>query len=394
VRVLHLSHYGSLVGGVEGYISDVSSALQKAGHRSHLVYFHQESRNDLIPDMTYAPLPEWPSPPIEAQQALGRLIAEYHPDVAYVHAVYHPQMIEWIARRLPTVAYVHGPYPVCPGFKQYLPRHSRICPHAAGPICLLNAQIEHCCWGRNPIKHLSLLKRIGAFVEAYRQVGVILVGSRFMQRLLGQGSIPPDRISILPPVLIADAPRPEPKEGSSSVLFAGRLTLEKGLRHLLKALATVQTEWQLAIAGDGEEREPCQQLARQLGISDRVHFLGWLDNAEMAAALQSCACVAVPSLWPEPYGRIGPEAFIHGRPVVAYAVGGIPDWLEDGISGYLIKPGDIDELGQRLESLLRSPISRREMGEQAWQRAASAWSAEKHIERLETLLERAVAEQK
>lgn len=388
MNVLHLNDAGSHVGGAEGYIADVSTALREAGHSSHLVYFSPNDAGELVPDATYAPLAAWPAPPLQAVEVLEQVVAEFRPDVAYVHIVYHPSLVGWIARRLPTVAYVHGPYAVCPGSAQYLRNSSQVCPHTAGLVCLVKAQTERCCWGRNPLRHLHLLRRVHAFVEAYKKVKAILVGSRFMKQLLARGGIPFDKLSILPPVLTREPLPPLTfAEDSRSILFAGRLVPEKGLRHLIGALARVETDWQLVVAGDGPEREPCHTLAGELGVARKVQFMGWLNGSQMAATLQASACVAVPSLWPEPFGRLGPEAFLHGRPVAAFAVGGIPDWLEDGESGYLVTPGDIEGLGQALRSLLDYRALRSQMGKRARRRALSAWNAGAHIERLVSAFE-------
>ncbi len=383
MNILHLNQAGSHVGGAEGYIADVVNALKEAGHHSHLVYFEPDDAGTLIADTTYGFLPEWPRSSAQALQILDRVIASFHPDIAYIHTVYHPSIVEWIAQRLPSVAYVHSPYLVCPGSAQYLRRRSKVCPHKAGLCCLLNAQIEHCCWGRNPLTHMRLIQRVHAFVAAYHHVNHTFVGSRFMLQLLQRGGIALDRLSILPPVLVRQpVPLFNSAKDSDTVLFAARLTPEKGLAHLILALSQVLYDWQLVVAGDGGERQRCQVLAQQLGVADRVRFVGWLNPSEMSSMLQSCGCVAVPSLWPEPFGRLGPEAFLHGRPVVAFGVGGIADWLEDGVSGYLVESGDVAGFARALESLLGSPALRHQMGRQARHRAVEKWSTQSHIARL------------
>jgi len=383
MNVLHLNQAGSRVGGVEGYIAEVATALHANGHASHLVYFEPNDPGALIADTTYAFLPEWPQAWVQAQQTLDAVLTRFRPDIAYLHAVYHPGVVDWIAQRLPSVAYVHGPYLVCPGSAQYFRRRSEVCPHTAGLVCLLNAQIEDCCWGRNPVHHARLLRRVRAFVSAYRHVKHVFVGSRFMADLLRRGGIAPEKLSLLPPVLNAEPLPPlSPAPDSRTILFAGRLTPEKGLACLIQALSRVTCDWQLLVGGDGLERQRCETLVEQLTIADRVHFAGWLSPAEMSVHLQACACVAVPSLWPEPFGRLGPEAFLHGRPVVAFAVGGVPDWLEDGVTGYLVDSGDVIGLARFLERLLNSSTLCHQMGQQARRKAIGDWSAQSHIDEL------------
>jgi glycosyltransferase involved in cell wall biosynthesis len=391
VNILHLNHAGSHIGGVEGYIANVASALEKAGHRSHLVYFGPSDADKLIANTTYVPLSDWPGPSAQAERILEQVIARFRPDIAYIHAVYHPTVVEWVSRRLPAVAYVHGPYLVCPGSAQYLRNRAQVCPYKAGVLCLVHAQTERCCWGRNPLAHVRLLRRVRAFVKAYRQVRHVFVGSRYMLHLLRRGGIASEKLSILPPVLF-EGPLPSLSSvtDARTVLFAARLMPEKGLALLIRALATIESDWQLVVAGEGAERPSCEALARRLGIADRVRFVGWLSASEMESSLQECACVAVPSLWPEPFGRLGPEAFCHGRPVVAFAVGGIPDWLEDGLSGYLVSPGNVNGLAQSLQSLLDSPEECQRMGRYARQKALSLWTAEGHLDRLLATFENAL----
>ncbi|MFW6116147.1 MAG: glycosyltransferase family 4 protein [bacterium] len=384
MRVLHLNHYGSMKGGVQGYIADVVMGLEMAGHQSRLMYFAPDDPGDPVANGTHAFLPQWPSSPAQAVQAIEQVIAGWCPDVAYVHQVDHPGLVRWIASRLPTVAYVHGPYPVCPGSAQYLRRSERVCPHRSGAICLVKAQTERCCWGHNPVRHLRKLAKVRAFLNAYQEIPSILVASCYMKELLQRNGVPASRISVLAPFLVDQdglAPASRPHNGNT-VLFAGRLVPEKGLHHLIRSLSQVRSEWQLLVAGDGPERESYHSLANQLGVVDSTHFLGWLDHAEMRRVIRESACVAVPSLWPEPFGRIGPEAFLEGRPVVAFDVGGIRDWLEHRKTGYLVGPGDVHGLSESLRSLLTSPELCSRMGRYARRKAVSAWDRSRHTEAL------------
>ena len=241
------------------------------------------------------------------------------------------------------------------------------------------------------MKHLRILARARAFVSIYQSIDTILVGSNYMRQLLVRGGITADAITILPPVLVRTPQPPVPYlQDSRTILFAGRLVSEKGLHLLIQALASVKGEWELVVAGDGRERERYEALCGELGLRDRVHFKGWLGQKELAASYEAGAFVVVPSLWPEPFGRIGPEAFIRGRPVVAFATGGIPDWLEHGTDGYLAPAGDIGQLAFRIQKLLDTPGLRTEMGRRAREKVIAAWDASTHIHRLEDIFEAAV----
>ena len=72
-------------------------------------------------------------------------------------------------------------------------------------------------------------------------------------------------------------------------------------------------------------------MSQAAGIS--VEFAGWLHQDALTLRLASTDVVVMPSLWPEPFGLVGPEANRHGVPVVAFATGGIPEWLHDGVNG-------------------------------------------------------------
>ena len=129
MRILHFNHHGANVGGVEGYIADVSSALAAAGHDSQLVSFAAEDPDKLMPGTIQVAASQTES----ILAGVGRVVADFQPDVAYVHSVYDPDVIQWIFGRLPSVAFVHGPYLVCPGYALYLRKSSRVCTRRRAP---------------------------------------------------------------------------------------------------------------------------------------------------------------------------------------------------------------------------------------------------------------------
>ena len=95
----------------------------------------------------------------------------------------------------------------------------------------------------------------------------------------------------------------------------------------------------------------------------------------------------VPSRWPEPFGMVGPEAMSRGRPVVAFDVGGIPDWLEDGVSGLLVPPGDINGLAGAMDRLLSKPDLAESLGQGAAKIAAHRLTHRGYLANLRNTLE-------
>jgi len=174
-----------------------------------------------------------------------------------------------------------------------------------------------------------------------------------------------------------------------AVTFVGRLVDFKGPDHFLKASAKITVPHQIWFVGAGPMREQLEKLAAELGISQRVTFFGSQDPAEVDRLRMRSSMVVVPSLWPEPFGRVGPEALSVRCPVVAYRVGGIPEWLCHEQSGLLVNPGDVDGLAAAIQRLL----SDQELAETirtAGPTHAARWSANHHAQALEQVFAEAV----
>ncbi|MGH7918214.1 MAG: glycosyltransferase family 4 protein, partial [Candidatus Binataceae bacterium] len=110
------------------------------------------------------------------------------------------------------------------------------------------------------------------------------------------------------------------------------------LEALPQAAAVLARPLKLAFAGDGPARAAWEAKARGLEArhsSLKINFTGWVAHDQLAGLYQDADLLVMPSLWPEPFGLSGAEAGLYGLPTVAYAVGGIPEWLHDGVNGHL-----------------------------------------------------------
>jgi glycosyltransferase involved in cell wall biosynthesis len=148
----------------------------------------------------------------------------------------------------------------------------------------------------------------------------------------------------------ADAREPEPRR----LLFVGRLVPVKGLPRLLEALAEVGRTrgFQLEVIGDGPERAAYEELAEGLSLAPRVRFRGGVPRAEVARAMREADLFVMASDW-ETLSCVALEAQASGLPVVAPAVGGIPEAVADG--GVLVAPGDTVSLARGIDEALAHP---------------------------------------
>jgi glycosyltransferase involved in cell wall biosynthesis/aminoglycoside phosphotransferase (APT) family kinase protein len=167
-------------------------------------------------------------------------------------------------------------------------------------------------------------------------------------------------------------------EGRPLVLTPARLDAQKGHPVLLEAIAQVPDALFL-LAGEGPEREPLEALARELGIADRVRFLG--RREDIPQLLATCDVFALPSLY-EGSSLAVLEAMAARIPIVSSAIGGTDELIEDGRSGLLVAPGDAEALAVALRRVLGDETLRRSMATQARERVESGLTREQMATRV------------
>jgi glycosyltransferase involved in cell wall biosynthesis len=217
---------------------------------------------------------------------------------------------------------------------------------------------------------------------------MIAVSTPIRRRLIERDGVHPDLITIVPNAVVSasEARSEEPPTGLRERPLVGvvaRLQPEKGVSNFLKAAARVAPQFPEAhfvIAGDGPLRQELVALAEDLGLRDRVHFLGFRSDA--SALMGSLDVLVVPSLT-EGSPLVTLEAMAAGVPVVASAVGGIPDQVRHGKEGLLVPPGDTGAMGDAIVALLRDPARARSLGEAGRRRATSEFSHAVMVRRIE-----------
>ncbi|AHY46036.1 Glycosyltransferase [Rubrobacter radiotolerans] len=193
-----------------------------------------------------------------------------------------------------------------------------------------------------------------------------------------------------------------PEDGASGddglpvVLAVGRMIERKGFPVLVRAAKRLRGRARVVIVGGGEYESVVRREVERAGVGDVVTLAGRLSNAELAAAYAGCAVFCLPAVLDsrgetEGLGVVLIEAMSHGKPVVASDIGGIPDAVEAGETGLLVKPNDPDALADALLSVVRDDTLARRLGEAGRRRARDLFSWESVAERHLALYRRAIS---
>jgi len=190
---------------------------------------------------------------------------------------------------------------------------------------------------------ISLNRALGTWQN---DVDCYVALSEFARRKFIEGGLPAERIAVK-----SNFVHPDPAigdGGSSYILFAGRLSPEKGVRTLIQASRLLGKRLPVRIAGDGPERAELEHLAQGL---DHVKFLGWQPKARVLELMKDATGLVVSSEWFEG-PMVALQAFAVGLPMVASRLGVMEEMIDDSRTGLLFRAGDPVDLAAKMELLL------------------------------------------
>jgi glycosyltransferase involved in cell wall biosynthesis len=356
-------------GGVGAHIEASAAALAAAGVHVSVLVARIESR-ERIDGVTVHESPRLYQAEAPMDTRFGAALST-SPEIIHLNQLDDPDVVEFLRASAPVVISAHG-FLACTAGVHYF-RPGQECQRAHGPGCVPN--LVRCAHTRNPRGLPAAYRQASSALTALRCVDMAVSYSSAVDRHLAINGVEPRRI-------VPYFPTVTPKMGSGHesrrrVMFAGRVVTPKGVATLVRAAREVDAEF--VICGDGWQLPAMRKLAKRLNLENRVRFTGWLAPDALSQELANASVVAVPSLWPEPFGLVGIEAFAAGRPAVATATGGIGDWLEDGVSGLMVPAGDVAALAAALGQLLADPERQRRMGEAGRKLVAERFSIERHL---------------
>jgi 2-deoxystreptamine N-acetyl-D-glucosaminyltransferase/2-deoxystreptamine glucosyltransferase len=230
---------------------------------------------------------------------------------------------------------------------------------------------------------VRLLHRVGGALEraVLRRADAVVVLTPHTAAALAGDGVDPARVHTVPsgfdPALFAVPAGTDvlPAAGRPRIGYVGRLAPQKRADLLVTAFGRMQRRADLVVVGDGPERARVEALVAGCERAERVTLAGFVAHDAVPAVLASLDVLVLPSAYEE-MGSVLTEAMAAGLPVVASAVGGIPEVVRDGETGLLVPPGDVDALAAALDRLVREPHLRARLAAGARRRAADyAWPA-------------------
>lgn len=376
MRILLVNKFHYRKGGAETYYLTVGSELERMGYE--VAYFSMRHPDNLPCkwDKYFVTQREYNnvknplkaardgmaliySP--EAKRNFQALCEEFRPDVVHLNNVHRQITLSILdapylkENKVPVFYTAHDYVTVCPGYLM-LDGGGRVC-----DACLKDGRYRHCIEGRcvkGSRAKSALAAMEASFNRAHKsnqRIDKVIAPSGFMRSKLIEGGWPEDKVIFLQNFAddaildrAANAGADATDRESPYLLFFGRLSVEKGVDTLLRAfdaaLPNLPQNMRLVVVGDGPDAANFKTLASSLSCASRIEFVGYQTGGALQSYVERASLAISSSRCREnmPYSIV--EAFAAGTPVVGTDIGGIPELVDEGKTGFICEPGDVPSM--------------------------------------------------
>jgi glycosyltransferase involved in cell wall biosynthesis len=397
MKILVCNGFYYLRGGSEVCAFELESLLKSKGHE--VISFSMEHPHNLpspyseyfVSYINYPELLEAVNPANilrateriifsrETRDKLTQLIEDTKPDIAHLHNIGHELSLSVFyvlsKERIPIVKTVHDFGLLCPN-TSFL-SHGEICERCMGGK--FYEVVRRRC-KRNSLP-ASILAGLGAYIKNTKKiksnVDLFVTPSSFLRQKMIEFGYSPEKIIYLPNTINLADFQPS-NESGKYVLYFGRLSYEKGLYTLLKAISHLQNA-PLIVAGEGPLGADLIDYAQKEKL-DNVEFVGYQSGKALHDLIRNAAFVVVPSECYENAPLACIEAMALGRPVIGADIGGIPELVHDGETGMLFKTGNVSDLVDKMSYLLAHPALQIELGRNARRRVETTFISDHYYQ--------------
>ncbi len=354
------------IGGVEMFARELSRQLGRHGWRSVLCFLApppEAVRQFLdLPNVALEVLPDPGRSSMRALRASAKLLRKYRPGILHLHFTGVVGLQPWLARSCGV-------------------RRVFLTDHASRPEGYVSTRAP-------------LFRRIVARALTRPLNGIIAVSDFNARCCVARGLVPKDRVTRIYNGVDLTRPLgdPAPFRGKYGIPANRRIVLqvswmipEKGVQDLIEAACLVlrqDPDVHFVLAGDGAFRDQYRSQAEQAGLAEHFTWTGLVGDPLADGVYRAADIVCQASIWQEAFGWTISEGMLCGKPVVASRVGGIPEIVQDGVTGCLVTPGRPGEMAECILRLLRDEQLRRRMGAAGRQIVEQRFSLEPNVAEL------------
>ncbi|MBP7134694.1 glycosyltransferase family 4 protein [Patescibacteria group bacterium] len=400
MKILHVNKFFDLHRGAEIYMQTLMEEQRKAGHEVHafstqfeknvpspdsrffVERFHMDKREGMLKDAQKALAYLWN---VEAKKSFEQQLKEVKPDVIHLHNIYHHLSTSILAPiralKIPCVQTLHDYKLACPNYRMYT--KGAPCERCKGGQYQNAIKYQCLATGLLPNVLAALEMGISKTRQSYeRTVRLFLCPSRFMKEKMQDWGEPASKLRYVPnPTIFPETPAPR---GGGYILYAGSLSAEKGVDTFITAAAAFP-DLPVKLVGRGPDEERLRALVRELG-ANHIEFVGFRAPSELTEIRRLAEAVVLPSVWYENASGALLEPLADGIPCLATRIGGNPELVDDGIEGFLVKPGDIEDWKRAIKRFTETNIGERmAMGEAGRKKIRETRTWRLHTEVLEEI---------
>jgi len=379
MRILYCNKYNFPFSGTEIYLFEMMRIMRERQHEVALFSMQDQRGAPTEYDDFFVPQINFLQPgggllkrvalaghaiySLEARRRLRQLISVFKPDVAHVRNIYHhlsPSILWELKRRGVKVLYHLNDFKLlCPAYNMVA--HGATCERCHGGR-FRHVVTSGCYHGsRSAAAVLAAEAYVHRWLGTYQKcVDQFLAPSHFVKQQLVENGFEAGKINALPHFQRLPAYDLAPPPSDGPLLYLGRLSPEKGVDDLLRAMAGF-ANLRLQIAGEGPERRRLESLVQQLRLTN-VSFLGHVAATELEQRIAAARFTVFPSRAYETLGKTILESYACGRAVIASDLGSRREFVHHGKTGLLFPSGDIEQLKSAIRYLTEHPQIAAEMG--------------------------------
>jgi glycosyltransferase involved in cell wall biosynthesis len=340
MRILVAHNRYQFSGGEDAVVRDEIELLRERGHSVKLL----EQNNDAIHGLRgklIASASVFYS--ARSRERMKEAIRDFQPEIVHIHnwfPMLSPSIIlEADTSNVPIVQTLHNFRMLCANALLY--RDGVVCTDCVGKSVPLDGIVHECYRGnRAGSAIVTAAYAFHRLAHTWDCVDLFIAVSDFEREILVSGGLPAERVVAKPNFVGSDTWQAEMNK-EDVVLFAGRLSPEKGIGTLLSAWNTGRVPFRLRIVGDGPMVEEVRSCAAS---NTNIEYLGLLQPNAVYREMAKARFLVFPSEWFETFGRTVIEAFSQGTPVLATDLGAVRELVAEGVTGYLYLPGNVDAL--------------------------------------------------